>query len=120
MDLFIGMKRPERTFPSFAGKTVPGEKEPLHRLIDKDKQKANRAKSIAQCKTVWGDYSGTGLECDEYPFASTKEGSNKGDNRYSVRLISGTDNRAGGNRLDEMYTLNRVLDGDPFYVKITG
>ncbi|WP_331743373.1 hypothetical protein OG762_47695 (plasmid) [Streptomyces sp. NBC_01136] len=40
-------------------------------------------------------------------------------NRYSVRLISCTDNRAGGNRLDEMYTLNRVLDNDPFYVKIT-
>ncbi|MFI1954269.1 hypothetical protein ACH437_20835 [Streptomyces xinghaiensis] len=42
-----------------------------------------------------------------------------GDNRFSVRLIDGKDNRKGGNRLDEMYTLNRVLDGDPFYVKIT-
>ncbi|WP_455771602.1 NucA/NucB deoxyribonuclease domain-containing protein [Streptomyces hygroscopicus] len=27
--------------------------------------------------TSWGNYSGTDLQCDEYPFASTKEGSNK-------------------------------------------
>lgn len=119
LHIYDALKRPERTFPSFAGKTIPGEKDPLHRLINKDKQDANRTKSIKECKKVWGDYSGSGLECDEYPFASTKEGSTKGDNRYSVRLITGTDNRAGGNRLDEMYTTNRVLDDDAFYVKIT-
>ncbi|GHK05869.1 hypothetical protein SY2F82_76660 [Streptomyces sp. Y2F8-2] len=56
---------------------------------------------------------------DEYPFASTKEGSTKGDNRFSVRLIDGKDNRKGGERLNHVYTLNRILDGDPFYVKIT-
>ncbi|MFE2026518.1 NucA/NucB deoxyribonuclease domain-containing protein [Streptomyces hygroscopicus] len=74
---------------------------------------------MAECNDVWGDYSGTDLQCDEYPFASTKEGSNKGDDRYSVRLIEGTDNESGGWRLNSMYTLNRILDGDPFYVKIT-
>ncbi|MFF4507588.1 hypothetical protein [Streptomyces sp. NPDC001401] len=46
-------------------------------------------------------------------------GPTKGDNRFSVRLIDGTDNRKGGERLAEMYTLNRILDGDPFYMKIT-
>jgi hypothetical protein len=66
-----------------------------------------------------GDYTGPGLECDEYPFSSTKEGSTKGDDRFSVRLIEGTDNREGGGRIDEMDTLNRMLDGDAFYVKIT-
>ncbi|MEU6097836.1 NucA/NucB deoxyribonuclease domain-containing protein [Streptomyces sp. NPDC047079] len=79
----------------------------------------NRKKSIGECKKVWGDYTGSGLECDEYPFASTKEGSTKGDNRFSVRLIDGKDNRKGGERLNQVYTLNRILDGDPFYVKIT-
>ncbi|MFD5013943.1 NucA/NucB deoxyribonuclease domain-containing protein [Streptomyces chartreusis] len=29
---------------------------------------------MQECKKVRGDYSGSGLECDEYPFASTKEG----------------------------------------------
>ncbi|MFE2884501.1 NucA/NucB deoxyribonuclease domain-containing protein [Streptomyces sp. NPDC059272] len=68
---------------------------------------------------MWGDYTGTDLQCDEYPFASTKEGSTKGDNRFSVRLIDGTDNGNGGRRLDEMYTLNRIIDGDAFYMQIT-
>lgn len=119
LHIYDAQKRPERTFPSWPGKTVPGEKTPLHRLINKDKQEANRDKSIAECKTVWGNYAGTGLECDEYPFASTKEGSTKGDNRFSVRLIDGSDNRKGGLRINDMYGLNRILDGDPFYVKIT-
>ncbi|ATW52179.1 NucA/NucB deoxyribonuclease domain-containing protein [Streptomyces peucetius] len=111
-------KRPERTFPSFVAKSVPGEKEPLHRLVDTEKNEKQRANSIKECKKIWGDYSGTRLQCDEYAFASTHEGSLKGNNRFSVRLIEGTDNEAGG-RLNSMYTANRILDGDPFYVKIT-
>ncbi|MEU6369810.1 NucA/NucB deoxyribonuclease domain-containing protein [Streptomyces sp. NPDC046931] len=119
LHIFDAQNRPERTFPSWPGKTVPGAKEPLHRLINKDKQQANREHSIKECEKVWGNYSGSGLQCDEYPFASTKEGSTKGDNRFSVRLIDGDDNETGGRRLDGMYTLNRILDGDAFYVKIT-
>lgn len=119
LHIYDAQNRPERTFPSWPNKTVPGATEPLHRLIDADEQQKNRSKSIATCNNVWGDYSGTSLQCDEYPFASTKEGSNKGDDRYSVRLIEGTDNEEGGRRLNTMYTLNRMLDGDPFYVKIT-
>ncbi|WP_405834363.1 NucA/NucB deoxyribonuclease domain-containing protein [Streptomyces sp. NBC_01176] len=57
------------------------------------------------------------LQCDEYPYASTKEGSAKGDNRFSVRLIDGTDNETGGRGLDQTYTLNRILDGDAFYMR---
>ncbi|MFJ5680867.1 NucA/NucB deoxyribonuclease domain-containing protein [Streptomyces sp. NPDC093097] len=59
------------------------------------------------------------LQCDEYPFASTYEGSTKGDDRYSVRLIDGKDNETGGNRLNAMYIANRILDDDPFFVTIT-
>ncbi|MER6424501.1 NucA/NucB deoxyribonuclease domain-containing protein [Streptomyces sp. NPDC001137] len=119
LHIYDALNRPERTFPSWPGKTVPGVKEPLHRMVDQSKIDKNRQKSIGECKKVWGDYSGSGLQCDEYPFASTEEGSTKGDNRFSVRLIDGTDNRKGGERLAEMYTLNRILDGDPFYMKIT-
>lgn len=108
---------PERTFPSWPGKTVPGAQEPLHRLTDTAQRDANRDQAIKTCKDVWGDYSGTGLECDEYPFASTKE-RGEGNLRYSARLIDGTDNGKGGNRLNAMYTMNRVLDGDAFYVTI--
>ncbi|MFF4716940.1 NucA/NucB deoxyribonuclease domain-containing protein [Streptomyces eurythermus] len=119
LHIYDALNHPERTFPSWPGKSVPGGKEPLHRLIDKDKQEANRNRSIKECGKVWGDWKGTKLQCDEYPFASTKEGSTKGDDRFSVRLIDGADNETGGRRLDQMYTLNRILDGDAFYMKIT-
>ncbi|MEU1128384.1 NucA/NucB deoxyribonuclease domain-containing protein [Streptomyces sp. NPDC005900] len=91
----------------------------MHRLVDKKKQDENRDTSSKECTKVWGSYVGRDLERDEYPFAPTKEGSPKGDNRFSVRLIDGKDNQKGGERINEMHTLNRVLDGDPFYVKIT-
>ncbi|MFE0389074.1 NucA/NucB deoxyribonuclease domain-containing protein [Streptomyces bungoensis] len=119
LHIYDALHRPERTFPSWPGKSVPGAKEPLHRQVDQGKIDKNRRKSISECRKVWGDYAGTGLQCDEYPFASTYEGSTKGDNRFSVRLIDGPDNRKGGERLDQMYTLNRILDGDAFHVKIT-
>ncbi|MEV7601638.1 NucA/NucB deoxyribonuclease domain-containing protein [Kitasatospora sp. NPDC089797] len=109
---------PERTFPSFTAKTIPGAKEPLHRLVDREEQRKNRAAAIKTCDDIWGDYTKSGLECDEYPFASTKEGANKGDRRYSARLIDGDDNGKGGNMLGEVYSVNRLLNGDPFYVKI--
>ncbi|MET9182976.1 NucA/NucB deoxyribonuclease domain-containing protein [Kitasatospora aureofaciens] len=110
---------PERTFPSFTAKTIPGAKEPLHRLVNREEQKKNREAAIKTCEDIWGDYSKSGLECDEYPFASTKEGANKGDRRYSARLIDGDDNGKGGNMIGEVYSVNRLLDGDAFYVKIT-
>ncbi|MEU6811264.1 hypothetical protein ABZ920_20180 [Streptomyces sp. NPDC046831] len=50
---------------------------------------------------------------------ATKDGSTKGDNRFSVRLTDGDDHETGGRGLDQMYTLNRVLDGDAFYIKVT-
>lgn len=96
---------------------MPGRDEPLHRLINAAKQQENRDAAISTCNEVWGDYRGTGLECDEYPFASTKEGAAAGDDRYSARLIDGTDNRTGGQRLNAMHTVNRMLDGGAFYVK---
>lgn len=110
---------PERTFPSWPGKTVPGKDEPLHRLINREEQDANRDRAIDTCHDVWGNYEGTRLQCDEYPFSSTHEGANAGNDRYSARLIDGDDNEAGGRRLNSMYTANRILDGDPFYVKVT-
>lgn len=48
------LNRPERTLPSWPGKSVPGAKEPPHRIIDPDKVEANRKKSIQECKKVWG------------------------------------------------------------------
>ncbi|MFF9627357.1 hypothetical protein [Streptomyces griseosporeus] len=72
LHIYDALNRPERTFPSWPGKSIPGVKEPLHRVTTASKIEENRKKSISECKKVWGDYSGSGLECEEYPFASTK------------------------------------------------
>lgn len=120
---------PERTFPSWAGKTVPGGNTPLHRLIDRTLQDENRDLAIKNCKDVWGDYSGSGLDCDEYPFSSSKEGAFANckrvgtqltgcSNRYSSRLIESGDNQEAGRRIKALYEGDRILDGDPFYVVV--
>ncbi|MEV3966699.1 hypothetical protein AB0K68_00880 [Streptomyces sp. NPDC050698] len=39
--------------------------------------------------------------------------------RFSVRLINGDDNEAGGRKLGQRYTLDPTLDGDAIFIKIT-
>ena len=45
-----------------------------------------------------------------------RRGPQHGERRWRERMLAVP---VGGGRIDEMYTLNRMLDGDPFYVKIT-
>lgn len=121
-------EHPERTFPSWVGKSVPGKTEPLTRLYTPDGQlkESNRTKSIAMCKNVWGEYDGSVQQCDEYPFASTYQGAMTGApkpsdlQRYSVRVIDGNDNVHVGRDLLEnnFYKTNRVLDKDQFTVRV--
>ncbi|MFI8235584.1 NucA/NucB deoxyribonuclease domain-containing protein [Streptomyces sp. NPDC085900] len=67
------------------------------------------------------------MECDEYPFASTYEGSaqsiydeTKPKKNFSARAIDGTENGAGGSQLASYYSDNRIIDGpnDEFHVVI--
>jgi hypothetical protein len=61
-----------------------------------------------------------GLDCDEYPFACTREGANSGNWDYSVRLIDSRQNQLAGSFLGAFLTADRILaDRDPFYVTIT-
>ncbi|MFD7499016.1 NucA/NucB deoxyribonuclease domain-containing protein [Streptomyces sp. NPDC059832] len=55
-------------------------------------------------------------DCDEYPFAASKEGGNPA--RGSTRIISAGDNRSAGARLGGFYKAQRVLNGDGYYVRI--
>ncbi|MEU9521756.1 FG-GAP-like repeat-containing protein [Streptomyces sp. NPDC048224] len=119
--IYDALHHPERTFPSLYPKSIPGEKEPLHRQIDSAEVEKNRKAANATCRDVWGDYDGERLNCDEYPFASTYEGANKGDRRYSARLIDADDNQKVGRDLNnQFYTVHRVLDNDAFYVAVDG
>jgi len=81
---------------------------------------------------------GTGLTCDEYPFASTYEGAwfsaqaggkprtfdncgfigprLTGPDGWSICMILGKDNLGAGGALGAFYNNNRVLDGERFGV----
>ncbi|KAB1107442.1 hypothetical protein F6X54_26745 [Micromonospora aurantiaca] len=136
---------PWRTFPSFAGKSVPGEgARPLHRLMNATLKDKNNEVSVGICKDVWGaGYAAGGRECDEFPFKTTYEGSatstgatqdnpNGGNGSAwhgSARPISGAHNSAGGTHLLVFLGQNRVLDenvgtalegtpSDPYLVKV--
>jgi hypothetical protein len=117
----------ERTFPSLTGKSVPGAStaRPLHRLMDESLKAQNHAASVRICREVWGDaYATDGLECDEYPFQSTYEGSSTSTNgnpfawQGSPRPIDGGDTGRGGTALGIFYGHNRILDKDAFRITI--
>ncbi|MEU7908997.1 NucA/NucB deoxyribonuclease domain-containing protein [Actinoplanes sp. NPDC049118] len=118
--------RPQLTFPSWVGKSVPGKTEPLTRMYNDSAKDSNRRKSEAMCTATFGPWDSNLDNCDEFPFASTYEGSRTGPDtyhwgeRYSVRLIDRIDNQHVGNQLLEvdLYRAQRVLDGDKFYVTV--
>lgn len=123
----------DTTTPKSMSKRIPGDplRAPLHRelqgaipgLEDPDEApsgtiQANRANSIAQCRNAW-PLTNPGQEkvdCDEFPFASTKEGSLGAQGNYSVRYIPDSDNRGSGSMLGLFYERTRRLAGDPFWV----
>lgn len=67
----------------------------------------------AECQT--GDTSEK-LDCDEYPFFSTKEGGSKATPTPSLKLISRTSNRSQGSYLSQFYANCKIEEGDRFIV----
>jgi hypothetical protein len=88
----------------------PGASTPLHRITDEKTIDKHRT---AMCGRI---HAPQGKDCDEYPFAATKEGGNP--RRGSIRVISASDNRTAGARLGGFYKSQRVLNGDAYYVGI--
>lgn len=133
------------TYPGTVGSFVPGQYistdtsdprfAPLTRLYyDDAMRKANRDTSVAACVAHWGpnytqrndpnDPAATN-DCDEYPFASTHEGSYStrtatNGRSYAVRPLLSTQNQEAGNRLSQYMANDHVLEADPFYVVIIG
>ncbi|KOU37645.1 hypothetical protein ADK54_31560 [Streptomyces sp. WM6378] len=136
--------QPANTDPKWPGKTIPGKwpgkdfvpgtpGEFLHRMTGNAKAvRQNRYYARKTCIAVSApaDYvvdpvtGQRSRECDEFPFASTKEGAAARDsagnllNRYSARAIDGSQNRLGGNELADWYALDRILDGDEFSIDV--
>ncbi|MFI7134687.1 NucA/NucB deoxyribonuclease domain-containing protein [Nonomuraea sp. NPDC050153] len=123
-------------------KTIPGNADvpgsnPLTRLLGKKNADENRKKfnwerqvnshlTKGECDLYYWElnpslkwvqhYTQAGLQCDEFPFASTYQG--KVGNDYSVRPINGLQNRNHGwTWLGTFYLRNRLADKDPFLVR---
>ncbi|MFB7616846.1 LGFP repeat-containing protein [Kitasatospora sp. NPDC056181] len=114
---------------------------PLHRLAEKRRRDFNRQTSCPGKGKVRDGRRLPDRECDEYPFASTYEGAalTNGPGRtvhenchipdltiitaptgYSVCMIDGKQNSAGGNLLGLLYGNQRIIDQDAFTVSASG
>ncbi len=93
---------------------------PLTRLRHAPTQNQNRARPKAQCRAANpGGWNGRVQQCDEYPFASTKEGGASGG-PVSGKLIAARQNKEGGIQLNNWYQWDRIIDNDTFWVNLIG
>lgn len=123
LHIWLAQHHPDLTYPIVAGKTIPGydAAHPLTRLADKAQAQVNRDVSTAICRRLDPTYGrAKGTDCDEYPFASTYEGAARAHGDSSVMILPAGDNRSSGSRLGNWYAIDRVLDGDPFFIKVVG
>ncbi|NEA24580.1 NucA/NucB deoxyribonuclease domain-containing protein [Actinomadura bangladeshensis] len=87
----------------------------LTRLVNEAQATKNRNAACAAAP----DPRPTGKDCDEYPFAATYQGAAlEGRGDFHWELIDSSDNRAEGAYRKQWYLENRVIDEDPFWVKI--
>jgi hypothetical protein len=115
----------DETLPEKAGKVIPGlpGTQPLHRTTNQSLIDSHRDIAIPTCEYYWPNYTQDGLECDEFPFATTLEGATTDDN-FSVEAIPGADNASGGGVMSNFYTYRRIIGddtdkvNDPFFVDV--
>ncbi len=114
-DIAANIRRIQTNGPGHYGRYGSGH--PLHRLADPKKQNANRR---AVCsRRVVGPPPRPGVSCDEYPFASTREGGTtlSARNRGTAWVPSGEQDSQAG-LITGFYKSQRVLDKDAFWVAV--
>ncbi|MFF0310197.1 DNRLRE domain-containing protein [Streptosporangium sp. NPDC004379] len=134
----LAYTRPQDTVPfktdgpkHFPGKWPSGEA--LSRITSKDpRYTANQDAKDEVCdeffddrpRKLTGEKNKTKWEqCDEFPFASTKQGAafvhdRYGAKNFSVKSILGSQNTSAGRHLNIFYARYRVLANDKFWVHI--
>ncbi|MFF2189916.1 NucA/NucB deoxyribonuclease domain-containing protein [Streptomyces sp. NPDC058155] len=120
--VFEALYAPQLTYPPKSDKDIPGniwkgEFQPIHRNypgFNTSSQTVALLNRTAKDRACRGLSPGTGEQCDEFPFASTKEGAGRGDGNFSVRYVPQTDNSTAGARLSAWYGKDRILNGDAY------
>ncbi|WP_433253916.1 NucA/NucB deoxyribonuclease domain-containing protein [Streptosporangium sp. CA-135522] len=113
------------TFPDLTqAKTIPGStpRNPLSRTRYSPDRKTNHAMSYEVCQLEFGEAvtKQPGMECDEFPFASTEQGAAfaKPRHNFSVQMLSKAQNQGYGAVLTAWYSNNRILRTDKFYMRL--
>lgn len=94
----------------------PNGGKPLHWMTDKTQEGKNRA---AVCpRSAPADMKRVGrTSCDEYPFASTREGgTHLPANQREITWVKVQENKSQGGRITAWRGKMHVMHGDPFYV----
>ncbi len=104
---------------------------PLHRTTVASVIALNRSTACSSAPSI------SGLQCDEYPFASTYEGAASGGTArsfpgctftdpastgpvgFSRCMLDASQNLSAGAILGNIYRQQRILEADPFYVRLT-
>ncbi|MFZ3568413.1 NucA/NucB deoxyribonuclease domain-containing protein [Streptomyces sp. BH097] len=99
--------------PSSRLKAIPAV---LHRTANATEIRRHRGVAGRACVSSFpGQYPAPDTDCDEYPMASTQEGSvNKagGVRDYVVKPINRTDNQDAGRDLNRFYAAQRIMGSD--------
>ncbi|MFD4862894.1 NucA/NucB deoxyribonuclease domain-containing protein [Streptomyces atratus] len=97
----------------------PGYGKPLHAMNNADQARKNRNAVCGKAKpTAWERRHGL-ISCDEYPFATTKEGGTKlPASQRGIKFVPDKEQDTQGGRVSGFKKQYRVLDGDAFYVAI--
>ncbi|MGR4883924.1 NucA/NucB deoxyribonuclease domain-containing protein [Streptomyces sp. LARHCF249] len=106
-----------RSIQQRGGVGVPNQPlKALTRITDEARIEKNRQ---AVCgRSVVGP-APKGMQCDEYPFASTLNGGTATPkDARGVAWVPAEENAAQGGLLGGFYAKNRVLNGDHFYVRV--
>ncbi|GAB2983106.1 hypothetical protein GCM10027184_37810 [Saccharothrix stipae] len=107
-------EQPGSTHPAKAGKVVPGyyggipgspglNRVPYGGAI----WTANGVAKDAACATLPPKQDGQ--QCDEFPFATTRQGAGLGDGNFSVKYVNGSQNGSAGGALTAYYRWDRIL-----------
>jgi hypothetical protein len=85
---------------------------------------ANRAKIITPCRherirlEAEGVVVKNAMECDEFPYASTKQGAKEADGNFSIMYVRTSHNKLHGRYLSAFYSRYRVGTDNKFWVRI--
>ncbi|TNM38309.1 hypothetical protein FHP29_13615 [Nocardioides albidus] len=108
-DIVAHIKRAQSSLNRHWGRRTDGTA--LNRMYDIPAKKLNRKAAKNQCRI-----KGIVNSCDEYSYASTYQGC--AIVTCDVAGVPRTQNSLQGTQLQKFYRANRLLDDDPFWVKV--